>query len=64
MADTLYGGYYMDSANKMYSVKRGVSTLKTGTVKKGTKYYNYNAKKGAKYYASKSKKTKKLSKWG
>ncbi len=40
----IYSGYYMDSANKMYNVKKGVPTLKTGTVKKGTKYYNYNTK--------------------
>ena len=49
----VYNGYYMDSKNKMYSVKKGALALMTGMVKKG-----------AKYYASKSKKTKKLSKWG
>lgn len=47
----VYNGYYMDNKNKMYSVKKGTRTLKTGVVKKGTKYYSY-----------KSKKTEKLSK--
>ncbi len=47
----VYSGYYLNSKNKMYRVKKGTSTLKTGTLKQGTKYYNY-----------KSKKTKKLSK--
>ena len=40
-----YSGYYMNKANKMNSVKKGVLTLKTGIVKKGTRYYNYNTKK-------------------
>ncbi len=40
-----YTGYYMDSKNKMYHVKKGTCTLKTGTVKKGTGYYSYKAKK-------------------
>ena len=43
-----YTGYYMDSKNKMYYVKKGTSTLKTGTVKKGTEYYNYKTKKSRK----------------
>ncbi len=43
-----YTGYYMDSKNKMYHVKKGTCTLKTGTVKKGTGYYSYKAKKNRK----------------
>ena len=41
----VYTGYYMDSKKKMYYVKAGTCTLKTGTVKQGTKYYSYKAKK-------------------
>ncbi len=41
----LYNGYYIDSENKMYSVKTGIPTLKTGTLKSGIKYYSYNAGK-------------------
>ncbi len=41
----VYTGYYMDKKNKMYHVKSGRSTLKTGTVKKGTRYYVYKARK-------------------
>lgn len=44
----VYSGYYMDSKNKMYHVKKGTCTLKTGTVKKGTGYYSYKAKKNRK----------------
>ncbi|MDE6024990.1 MAG: hypothetical protein K2G45_05995 [Lachnospiraceae bacterium] len=47
-----YTGYYLDSQNKMYSVKNGIRinedgtrTLKTGTLKAGTKYYSCNAGK-------------------
>ena len=47
----VYSGYYMNNKNKMCRVKNGTSALKTGALKKGTKYFNY-----------KSKKTKKLSK--
>ncbi len=38
----VYSGYYMDSGKKMYHVKKGTQTLKTGTLKAGTKYYSYN----------------------
>ena len=41
----VYSGYYMDSGKKMYSVKKGTQTLKTGTLKAGTKYYSYNTGK-------------------
>ncbi len=41
----VYTGYYMDSKNKMYHVKKGSCTLKTGRIEKGTKYYSYKAKK-------------------
>ena len=41
----IYTGYYMDSKNKMYHVKKGSCTLKTGRIEKGTKYYSYKAKK-------------------
>ena len=36
-----YTGYYMGSGNKMYKVKKGTRTLKTGVVSAGTKYYSY-----------------------
>lgn len=36
----LYSGYYMDRKNKMYYVKKGSLTLKTGTVPAKTKYYS------------------------
>ena len=45
MKGKAYTGYYMDSKNKMYHVKKGSSTLKTGMVKEGTEYYSYKAKK-------------------
>ena len=41
----VYSGYYMDSGKKMYHVKKGTQTLKTGTLKAGTKYYSYNTGK-------------------
>ncbi|MCI8282964.1 MAG: transglutaminase domain-containing protein, partial [Lachnospiraceae bacterium] len=41
----VYSGYYLNNKNLLYSVKKGTLTLKTGTVKAGTKYYSYNAKK-------------------
>lgn len=44
----VYSGYYMDSKNKMYHVKKGTCTLKTGTVKKGTSYYSYQDGKNRK----------------
>lgn len=40
-----YTGHYLDRANKMYSVKNGISSLQTGTIKKGGKYYSDKAKK-------------------
>ncbi len=40
-----YTGYYMNSKHKMYHVKKGTLTLKTGALKKGTKYFNYPSKK-------------------
>lgn len=40
-----YTGNYMDSANKMYSVKKGISALKTGIIKKGDKYFSYKSQK-------------------
>ncbi len=42
---SVYTGYYMSQGNKLYSVKKGVRTLKTGSVKAKTKYYSYNEKK-------------------
>ncbi len=47
----VYSGYYVSKQNKMYYIKKGTSTRKTGILKKGIKYYSYP-----------SKKTKKLSK--
>ncbi len=47
----VYTGHYLAPSNKMYSVKNGICALKTGTMKKGIKYYVH-----------KSEKTKKLSK--
>ncbi len=47
----VYSGYYVSKQNKMYYIKKGTSTRKTGILKKGTKYYSYPLKK-----------TKKLSK--
>ncbi len=44
----VYAGYYMDRKNRMCHVKSGKCTLKTGTVKKRTKYYSYKAKKSRK----------------
>ena len=41
----VYTGYYYNSKKKMYQVKKGTPTLKTGIVKKGTRYYSYNEKK-------------------
>ena len=41
----IYSGYYTDYDNKMYSVKKGTCTLKTGIVKAETNYYSYSAKK-------------------
>ena len=41
----IYSGYYMSSSKKMYSVKKGTSTLKTGMLNAGAKYYSYSAKK-------------------
>lgn len=40
VAGRVYTGYYMDSKDKMYHVKKGTCALQTGTVKKGTKYYS------------------------
>ncbi len=41
----IYTGYYMNSEKKLYKAKKGICTLQTGTVKAGTKYYNYNTGK-------------------
>lgn len=41
----LYTGYYLDKKNKMYRVKKGSLTLKTGTVPAKTKYYSIRANK-------------------
>ncbi len=47
----LYSGYYLNRKNKMYRVKKGILTLKTGTVAAKTKYFN-----------GKTNKTRKLNK--
>ena len=41
----VYTGNYLNSKQKMYSVKKGTPTLKTGILKKGSKYYSYKDKK-------------------
>ncbi len=41
----VYSGYYLSKQNKMYYIKKGTSTRKTGILKKGTNYYNYPLKK-------------------
>lgn len=41
----MYSGYYMDKNKKMYRVKKGARSLRTGVVKSGAEYYSYNAKK-------------------
>ena len=41
----VYTGNYLNSKQKMYSVKKGTPTLKTGILKKGSKYYSYKEKK-------------------
>ena len=41
----VYSGYFLSKKNKMYYVKKGTSTLKTGSIKAGAKYYSYNAGK-------------------
>ncbi len=45
--DALYQGYYMDDAGMMYIVLRGVAKPKTGTLKAGTKYYDFNSQNTA-----------------
>lgn len=49
----VYTGYYMSGKKKLYHVKKGTSTPKTGMLKAGTKYYSYRAQKTQKF----SKKT-------
>ena len=41
----VYTGYYLNSKKKLYKAKKGTCTLHTGTVKAGTKYFNYNTGK-------------------
>ena len=41
----LYSGYYLNSSNTMYSVKKGSLTLVTKILGTGEKYYNYKAGK-------------------
>lgn len=41
----LYSGYYLNSRNTMYSVKKGSLTLVTKVLGTGEKYYNYKAGK-------------------
>lgn len=41
----LYNGYYLGRQNKMYHVKKGKLTLKTGVLNARTRYYNYNTRK-------------------
>ncbi|MDE6024989.1 MAG: hypothetical protein K2G45_05990 [Lachnospiraceae bacterium] len=41
----LYTGYYTDSKNKMYSVKKGNYTFANKTLNSGVKYYSYKAGK-------------------
>lgn len=45
----VYSGYFMSHGKKMYYVKKGASSLKTGIIKAGAKYYSYNAKKTLKF---------------
>ncbi len=41
----VYTGYYLNKKNKMYYVKKGSLTLKTGTVPAKTKYFSYKGNK-------------------
>ncbi len=41
----VYSGYYLNSKNKMYQVKKGSPALFTGTIKAKAKYYDYNKAK-------------------
>lgn len=41
----IYTGYYMDPGKKMYSVKNGTRTPKTGNLRASTRYYSSDAKK-------------------
>ena len=41
----VYSGYYLNSKNKMYRVKKGSPALLTGTLKAKAKYYDYNKAK-------------------
>ncbi len=42
---SVYTGYYMDPGKRLYKVKKGTRSLKTGMVDIGTRYYSHNAKK-------------------